>query len=67
MCTRGEVIETIGKGLGLTILVSLILAVFLIIGGIEHNPGPAVENENTVRVLCTTSIAGNYGWMTFLR
>jgi hypothetical protein len=40
-------------GLGLTMLSSLILAVLLIIGGIELNPGPAVEMENTVRVLCT--------------
>ena len=55
--TRGvgtrEVNETIGTGLGLTMLSSLILALSLIIGGIEQNPGPAVETENTVRVLCT--------------
>ena len=46
-----EVIETIGKGLGLTMLSCLILSVFLIIGGIEHNPGPAVETENTVSLM----------------
>ena len=51
--TRGEVNETIGTGLGLTMLSSIILALLLIIGGIEQNPGPAVETENTVRVLCT--------------
>ena len=53
MGTRGEVIETIGMGLGLTMLSSLILAVLLIIAGIEQNPGTSVEMENTVRVLCT--------------
>ena len=47
---RGDAIETSGKCLGLTMLSSLILAVLLIIGGIEQNPGPAVEMENTVRV-----------------
>jgi hypothetical protein len=35
--TRGEVIETIGMVLGLTMLSSLILAVLLINGGIEDS------------------------------
>jgi hypothetical protein len=30
----------------------MILAVLLIIGGIEQNPGPVAEVENTVRILC---------------
>jgi hypothetical protein len=30
-----------------------ILAVLLIIGGIEQNPGPAAEMENTVQILCS--------------
>ena len=55
---RGDVIETIGKGLGLTMPSSLILAVLLIIGEIEQNAGPAVEMENTVRVLCIGCGAG---------
>src|SRR5215510_15165624 len=33
-------------------LSSMILAVLLIIGEIEQNPGPAAEMENTVRILC---------------
>jgi len=31
----------------------MVLAVLLIIGGVEQNPGPVVEVENTVRLLCT--------------
>jgi hypothetical protein len=30
----------------------MILAVLLMIGGIEQDPGPVVEVENTVRFLC---------------
>jgi hypothetical protein len=50
---RGEEFGTTGKSLGVTTLIFSILAVLLIIGGIEQNPGPAAEMENTVRVLCT--------------
>ena len=39
--------------LGLTVLSSMVLAVLLIIGGVEQNPGPSVEVENTVQLLCT--------------
>jgi hypothetical protein len=39
--------------LGLTVLSSVVLAMLLIIGGVEQNPGPVVEVENTVRLLCT--------------
>jgi len=53
VCKHGDDIGTTGKCLGVTMLSSLILAVLLIIGGIEQNPGPAAEIENTVRVLCT--------------
>jgi hypothetical protein len=31
----------------------MVLAVLLIIGGTEQNPGPVVEVENTVRLICT--------------
>ena len=44
---------TTGDCLGLTVLSSMILAVLLMICGIEQNPVPAVEVENTVRLLCT--------------
>jgi hypothetical protein len=49
---RGDVNGTNGDCLGLTVLSSMVLAVLLIIGG-EQNPGPVVEVENTVRLLCT--------------
>jgi hypothetical protein len=50
---HGDDVGTTGKCLGFTMLSFLILAVLLIIGGIEQNPGPAVEMENTVRILCS--------------
>jgi hypothetical protein len=50
---RGDENGTTGKSLGFKMLIFSILAVLLIIGGIEQNPGPAAEMENTVRVLCT--------------
>ena len=31
----------------------MVLAVLLVIGGVEHNPRPVVEVENTVRLFCT--------------
>ena len=31
----------------------MVLAVLLVIGGVEQNPGPVVEVENTVRLLST--------------
>jgi methionyl-tRNA synthetase len=39
--------------MGLTVLWFMVLAVLLIIGGVEQNPGPVLETENTVRLLCT--------------
>jgi len=50
---RGDVNGTTGDCLGLTVLSSTVLAVLLMIGGIEYNPGPVVEVENTVRIFCT--------------
>ena len=44
---------TTGYCLGLTVLSSMVLAVLLMITGIEQNPGPVVEGENTVRLLYT--------------
>jgi hypothetical protein len=45
--------ERLVNCLGLTVLSYVVLAVLLIIGGVEQNPGPVVEVENTVRLLCT--------------
>jgi len=42
---RGAANETAGDCLGLMVL--------LVIGGVEQNPGPIVEVENTVRLSCT--------------
>jgi hypothetical protein len=44
---------TSGECLDFTVLSSMALAVLLIIGGVEQNPGPDVEVENTVRLSCT--------------
>jgi len=50
---RGDANETTGSCLGLTVLIWMILAVLLMIGGIQQNPVPVVEVENTARLLCT--------------
>jgi len=50
---RGDANRTTGYCLGLTVLSSMILAVLLMISGIEQNSGPVVEGENTVQFLCT--------------
>jgi len=50
---RGDADGKTGEYLGLTVLSSVVLAMLLIIGGVEQNPGPVVEVENTVRLLCT--------------
>jgi hypothetical protein len=39
--------------LGSTILCAAVLATLLVIGGLEQNPGPGVEGENIVQVLCS--------------
>jgi len=49
----GEVKGTAGDCLGLTVLRLVVLAVLLMMGGIEQNPGPVVEEENTVQIVCT--------------
>jgi len=50
---RGDANGTAGDCLGLTVLSSMVLAVLLVIGGVEQNPGPVVEVETTVRLLCS--------------
>jgi len=45
---RGDVNGTTGDCLGLTVLSSTVLAVLLMIGGIEQNPVPVVEVKNTI-------------------
>lgn len=48
MCRRGDANGTTGDCLGLAVLSSMVLAVCLIIGGVEKNPGPVVEVESYV-------------------
>jgi hypothetical protein len=50
---RGDANRTTGDCLKLTVLSAMILAILLITGGIEQNPGPVVEGESTLRLLCT--------------
>jgi hypothetical protein len=52
MLRRREVNGTTSDCLGLTVLSSMILSVLLMTGGIEQNPGPAAEVENTIGLLC---------------
>jgi hypothetical protein len=44
---RGDANGTAGECLCFTVLNCMILAVLLIIGGIEQNPGPVTEVDNT--------------------
>jgi hypothetical protein len=46
--TRGDANGTASDYLGLTLLSTMVLAVLLMIGGIEQNPGTVVEVENTM-------------------
>jgi hypothetical protein len=48
----GDANGTTGVCLELTVLSSVVVTLLLIIGGVEQNPGPVVEAENTVRLLC---------------
>ena len=50
---RGDANQMTGGCLGLTVLCLMILAILLIIGGIEQNPCLVVEVENTVQLLHT--------------
>jgi hypothetical protein len=36
-----------------TCLCAAVLAVLLVIGGVEKNPGPSVEGESVLQVLCS--------------
>ena len=47
---RGDADGKTGEYLGLTVLRSVVLAMLLIIGGVEQHPGPVGEVENTVRL-----------------
>ncbi len=51
MCS--DSIGMTGECLGFTVLSCMILALLLIIGGVEQNPGPITKVENTVRILRT--------------
>ena len=50
---RSDANGTTADCLGLTVLSFVVLAVLLIIGGVEQNPGPVLEVESTVRLLWT--------------
>ena len=50
---RGDANGTTGDCLELTVLSSMVFTDLITIGGIEQNPGPVVEVENTVRLLRT--------------
>jgi hypothetical protein len=50
---RGNANQTTGDCLELTVLRAMVLAVLLIISGTEQNPGPVVEGDNTVPLVCT--------------
>jgi len=49
---RGDANGMSGDCLCLTVLSSMVLALLLVIGGVK-NPGPVVEVENTMRLLCS--------------
>jgi hypothetical protein len=49
---RGDADRTTGHCLGLTMLNSMVLAVLLVIGGVEQNPGAVVEREIRVQIPC---------------
>ena len=49
----GDANRTTGDFLVLTVLCSIVLTVLIMISGTEHSPGPVVEVENTVQLLCT--------------
>jgi hypothetical protein len=50
---RSDANRAAGDCLGLTVLSSAVLGVLLLISGSEQNPGPIVDVENTVRLICT--------------
>ena len=50
---RGDADGKTDEHLALTVLSSAVLAMLLIIGGVDQNPGPVGEVQNTVRLLCT--------------
>jgi hypothetical protein len=53
MPMRGEANRNVGDCLVLTMLSSVALAVLLGIGGAEQNPGPIVEDDMAMQLVCT--------------
>ena len=53
VAARGGANGATGDGFGLTVLNSMVLAVLLIITGVDQIPRTAVEVKNTVRLLCS--------------
>jgi hypothetical protein len=45
----------VANNLGSMIMYAAVLFLLLVIGGVEQNPGPVVEGENIVQVLCSGS------------
>ena len=50
---RDDANRATGDYLGLTVLSSMVVAVLLVIGGVEQNPGPCVEKMDTIQLVCT--------------
>ena len=48
---RGDAKGTSGDCLVLTLLISMVLAVLLVISGVEQNPGRVVEVENSLTLM----------------
>jgi hypothetical protein len=62
---RGDANGKTGDCVVLMVLSSRVLAASLMIGGIEQNPGPVEELENTVRLLrtgCGTNLKTGIKW-----
>jgi hypothetical protein len=50
---QGKCKRQVVTGIGMLILSVATLVVLLVIGGVETNPGPGVESEKIMRVLCS--------------
>ena len=53
MCTRQKQQRTSEKLLSKYVPVPAVLAVLLVTGGVEQNPGPGVEGESFMQVMCS--------------
>jgi hypothetical protein len=53
MPRRGEAKRNVGDCLVLKMLSLVVLAILLVTGRVEQNPGPLAEGEMAVQLLCT--------------